>query len=154
METDEIQVCKTRVVEFANLLNEWQVRAYLVNRIVNGQFVSDNKKALLSGYNWDRIIEERTKLFQDYTCLEKSKWGTTPGSPVSFPNVGDFHDINIENMEVGPGAKGESCEIIAKWKYRSAELVKFTLKYIDEKWRIVRLSEWDPEGGKWIRALL
>ncbi|MFN9606617.1 MAG: hypothetical protein ACK57G_07425 [Planctomycetota bacterium] len=150
---EDVQKCKELVFEFANALNDWQCRAYVVNRIVNGQFVSDKKRASLTGYTWDRIVEEHFQLFSRFTRLDDSEWGTVPGKPVSFPNTGDFEGVDASQIAEANIVKG-ICEIVANWKYRSEDKVKFTLKNCDDRWLITRLSKWDDASAKWVRILL
>lgn len=146
--TTEDTECRRVVFEFANAINDWEIREYILCRVAIGKHVSPARTALVAGLTKETHAEEHKDIFRRYIYPRERKYGTTPGHPAMIGRDGRFYDVRFEAIQSVTFRNTKTAEIVTDWGHLvPGGPTMFVLKKEANVWLIGSLKSKDEHGG-------
>jgi NTF2 fold immunity protein len=148
MHEDEIAQCKQLVLDYVNAINQWEIIEYILQRIENGKFVSDERAALAVGLSHADHTKQHEAIFSRYITSRARKLGSNAGLANSVGKDGRFFDVDASNIVEVVSANSNTAHVVTNWgMFSPGGRTMFVLKKQADTWLIDSLkvndaSEW------------
>ncbi|MBC3872915.1 NTF2 fold immunity protein [Undibacterium flavidum] len=145
---DEINSSADVVLKFTNEMNDWESKMYIVSRIENGKYVSDEKRAYVAANSRSDLDQYYFNILSKYCTSKERKYGGHPdhyGMPTRYAGICESAILEKNTLN------RNRIEITAKSEYLDTVYMFVLLKKTDG-WRIDSLKTKRSEG--WDNALL
>ena len=153
MRASEETACREAVYSFCSAMNEWERIYFTIQRISDGQFVSQKDRDSVAGVTQQVHLETHVRLFAQHVVPRDRKYGANPGEPKSWSNKGSFFDVSRRTIGSVVFRDDTHAEVVTDWGYMlPGGQTMFVLKRCDGRWLIDSLKT--RRRGEWRRAHL
>lgn len=146
--------CRQLVLDYANALNDWEVRRTILERVEAGRDAAPAHAARVAGLTLADLLREHEHIFARYIVPRDRRHGTNPGSPTSYGKDGRFFDVRPATIASMQERDPDTIEVVTGWGYLlPIGQTMFVLKRKAGRWLIDSLKTGTGDGD-WEAALI
>jgi hypothetical protein len=151
MRASEETACREVVHSFCTAMNEWERIYSTIQRISDGQFVSQKDRNSVAGTTREGHLQEHARVFAQHVVPRDRKYGANPGEPKSWSAKGSFFDVSGQPIGSVEFRDDAHAELVTDWGYMlPGGQTMFVLKRSDGRWLIDSLKT--RRRGEWETA--